>query len=117
MKYELFLPSSEERFNKALQMLLFTVQRFIQNHVVQYRKLLEDKKEVQLYSIEQDKINKSSIKFSSDNLEQWTRACKCLLTQLQRITYIIKLKDDHEQQKVLANDPLYAPTFNSKQQQ
>ena len=82
MKYELFLPSSEERFNKALQMLLFTVQRFIQNHVVQYRKLLEDKKEVQLYSIEQDKINKSSIKFSSDNLEQWTRACKCLLTQL-----------------------------------
>ena len=80
VKYELFLPSSEERFNKALQMLLFTVQRFIQNHVMQYRKLLEDKKEVQLYSIEQDKINKSSIKFSSDNLEQWTRACKCLLT-------------------------------------
>ena len=46
VKYELFLPSSEERFNKALQMLLFTVQRFIQNHVMLYRKLLEDKKEV-----------------------------------------------------------------------
>ena len=82
VKYELFLPSSEDRFNKALQMLLFTLQRFLQNHVIQYRRLLEDKKEVQLYPIEGDKINKSSIKYSGDNLEQWTRACKCLLTQL-----------------------------------
>ena len=33
-------------------MLLFTLQRFLQNHVIQYRRLLEDKKEVQLYPIE-----------------------------------------------------------------
>ena len=96
-------------------MLLFTVQRFIQNHVIQYRRLLEDKKEVQLYPIEQDKIFKSSIKYSGDNLEQWTRACKCLLTQLQWITYIIKLKDDFEQRQNFSNDPLYAQTFNNQQ--
>ena len=113
VKYELYLPSSEERFNKALHMLLYTVQRFVQNHVIQYRRLLEDKKEVQLYPIEAERIGKSSIKYSGDHLEQWTRACKCLLTQLQWITYIIKLRDDFEQKQNFSNEPIYAQTFNN----
>ena len=69
-----------------------------------------------MYPIEGDKINKSSIKYSGDNLEQWTRACKCLLTQLQWITYIIKLKDDFEQRQNFTNEPIYAQTYMAQQQ-
>ena len=76
-------------------MLLETVNLFITQHVVKYKKYL-DGKEVQLYFIDGDKINNSSIRYSSDGLEQWTRACKCLLTQLQWITLIIKHKDEAE---------------------
>lgn len=76
-------------------MLLETVNLFITQHVIKYKTYL-DGKEVQLCTIDGDKINNSSIKYSSDGLEQWTRACKCLLTQLQWITYIIKCKDEAE---------------------
>ena len=51
---------------------------------------------MQIYAIEGDKIHYSSIRYSSDGLEQWTRACKCLLTQLQLITLVIKHKDEAE---------------------
>jgi len=59
-------------------MLLETVNQFVTQHVNKYRDLLDGKK-VQLYQIEGDKINNSSIRYSSEGLEQWTRACKCLL--------------------------------------
>ncbi len=80
-EFELYLPSSEDRYNRALTMLLETVNLFITQHVDRYKDLLDGKK-VQLYHIEGDKINNSSIRYSSENLEQWTRACKCLLMQL-----------------------------------
>ena len=76
-------------------MLLETVNLFITQHVSKFRQYI-DGKEVQLCTIEGDKINNSSIKYSSDGLEQWTRACKCLLMQLQWITLIIKYKDEAE---------------------
>ena len=82
-------------------MLLETVNLFINHHVVKYKRFL-DNKSVQLYSIVGDKINNSSIRYSSDGLEQWTRACKSLLTQLQWITLIIKYKDDAEHKAATA---------------
>ena len=76
-------------------MLLETVNLFISQHVSKFKRYL-DGKEVALYAIEGDKIGNSSIRYSSDGLEQWTRACKCLLTQLQWITLVIKHKDEAE---------------------
>ena len=49
-------------------MLLETVNLFITQHVIKYKKYI-DGKEVQLCTIEGDKINNSSIKYSSDGLE------------------------------------------------
>ena len=49
-------------------MLLETVNLFITQHVDRYKDLLDGKK-VQLYHIEGDKINNSSIRYSSENLE------------------------------------------------
>jgi len=67
-KFELYLPSSEDRYNRALTMLLETVNIFITQHVVKYKKYL-DGKEVAIYTIEGDKINNSSIRYSNDGLE------------------------------------------------
>ena len=49
-KYELYLPSSEDRFNKALTMLLDCVHLFISQHVSKFKKY-NDNKEVMLYQI------------------------------------------------------------------
>ena len=35
-KFELYLPSSEERYNSALVMLLGTLKNFIEGHVIRY---------------------------------------------------------------------------------
>lgn len=77
-------------------MLLETVNLFITNHVSKFEHYLPTGNGVKIYNIEGDKINNSSIRYSSDGLEQWTRACKCLLNQLQKITHVIKLKDEAE---------------------
>ena len=61
------MPSSEDRFNKGLVMLLDCVARFTQ-HLQDYRRLL-DGKNVSLYTIAADKINQSSIKYSNDSME------------------------------------------------
>ena len=49
-------------------MLLETVNIFITQHVVKYKKYL-DGKEVAIYSIEGDKIHNSSIRYSNEGLE------------------------------------------------
>ena len=95
-KYELYMPSDENRYNRALTMLLETVNLFVTNHVSKFQHLLPSGNGVKIYTIDGDKINNSSIRYSNDGLEQWTRACKCLLTQLQKITHVIKLKDEAE---------------------
>ena len=42
-KFELYLSSSEDRFNRALTMLLETVNLFITHNVSRYRRHLEGK--------------------------------------------------------------------------
>ena len=73
------MPSNEDRFNKALQMLLDCVHLFTTQHVVNFKKYVEGK-DMLWFKIDQDKIHNSSIRYQADNLEQWTRACKFLLT-------------------------------------
>lgn len=63
------MPPSEDRFNRALTMLLKTVELFIASEMRKHRKYLADGKDVQLYAIEDDKIHNSSIRYSADNLE------------------------------------------------
>ena len=79
-------------------MLLSVVKDFINDFLMQYSHLVGGEREVQLFQIEKDKIDQgdSSIKYSKNNLLNWTHACKCLLMQLKRITDIIRIKDDKE---------------------
>ena len=81
-------------------MLLLVVKDFINDFLMQYSHLVGGEREVQLFPIEKDKIDQgdSSIKYSKNNLLNWTHACKCLLMQLKRITDIIRIKDDKEKQ-------------------
>ena len=67
-KYELYLPSSENNFNRALAMLLDTVNLFV-NWLVNKLSRVLDGKQVRLYPIEGDKIHNSSVRYSSDGLE------------------------------------------------
>ena len=45
--------------------------------------------EIVFYPIEKDTIKEVSIKFSEKDKEQWTRACKFLLLQLQKINIVL----------------------------
>jgi len=101
-KYELYMGSSEERFNKGLVMLLDVVDLFTHekgSFLKGHRHLIPKGKGGSSYFsvIQEDKINGSSIRFSSDNLEQWTRACKCMLADIQKVTVICKNKDAEDQ--------------------
>ena len=53
-------------------MLLSAVHDFIADHLMQYKSLLGSESQIQLFAIEQDKIDGKSIKYSSSNLVQWT---------------------------------------------
>lgn len=64
-KYELYLPSNEDRFNNALTMLLELVALFC-NSLKDYKDFVESKN-IQIYEIDGHLINKSSIKYSKEN--------------------------------------------------
>jgi len=104
-KMELYYTSSgsaEERFNKGLVMLLDALKRFVDHLNPLYSHLLKSQnKEVRLFEInlkeeKRETINKSEIRYSSEGIEAWTRACKCVLAQLQWICYVSKLKDEND---------------------
>jgi hypothetical protein len=82
---------SETSFNTGMELLLDAVSQLCE-YLKRKFGLIEGKS--QFYPIEKGKINKQSIRFSQDAMEQWTRACKFLLIQLQRINLVIKLSDE-----------------------
>lgn len=109
------MPTSETTFNAGMELLLDTV-GVLCDYLKKKFGLIEGKsKDHQFYAIEKGKINKQSIKFSADTMEQWTRACKFLLIQMQRINIVIKMKDEAEQIGSFKADPLYS--FNQMPQQ
>lgn len=79
-------------------MLLDCVGLFMAFVLPMESELLKDIK-VQKCAIVGDKINASSIQYKPDNKEQWTRACKHLLTNLQYLCTISKLKDELNQRQ------------------
>lgn len=106
----LYMPTNETSFNTGMELLLDTVGSFC-DYIKKKFGLIEGKsKDHEFYPIEKGKINKQSIKFSADIMEQWTRACKFLLIQLQRINIVIKMKDEAEQLGSFKADPSYCFT-------
>ncbi len=87
-KMELYYTSSgsaEERYNRGLVMLLDALNRFVDHLNPLYSRLVQHQnKEVRLFEINmkeerKETINKSEIRYSSEGIEAWTRACKCVL--------------------------------------
>lgn len=78
-KYKLFMPTSETSFNTGMELLLDLVSQLCEYLKKKFGLIEGKSKENQFYPIEKGKINKQSIKFSADAMEQWTRACKFLL--------------------------------------
>ncbi len=87
-KMELYYTSSgsaEERYNRGLVMLLDALSRFLDHLNPLYSRLVQHQnKEVRLFEINmkeerKETINKSEIRYSSEGIEAWTRACKCVL--------------------------------------
>ena len=89
------MPTNEATFNTGMELLLETVCQ-LSDYLKKEFKIVGTK-DINFYAIEKGKINRQSIKFSFDALEQWTRACKFLLIQLQRINLVISMKDEQEQ--------------------
>ncbi len=79
LKGELYY-GNEEKFNTGLEMLLDCVALFMEALKGEDTKLTGEKMKKCL--ILGDKIDQSSIIYKSDSKEQWTRACKCLLTNI-----------------------------------
>ena len=108
---ELHMPTSESSFNKGLVMLLDCLHQFTV-HLEPYSNLLG--RSVMVTVIEGDKINQSSIKYSSESMEQWTRACKCMLYQLQQLCLVSQFKDKEDQKTQHTNDPVLASLATMK---
>ncbi len=58
-----------------------------------------------------DKIEQSSITYNSESKEQWTRACKCLLMNVQWICVISKFRDDQNQRKKHQEDSVHSTIY------
>jgi hypothetical protein len=65
-------------------------------------------KSVVLYPVQEDKIHQGSIRYSNDSMESWTRACKCMLTQLQHLCLVFQTKEEEEQKRQHGSDPMIA---------
>jgi len=87
-------------------LLLELVEGFMQSVGPESADLLAGQK-VKKFAIVGDKIDSSSIVYKPDNKEQWTRACKCLLANLQYLCVVSKFRDEHNQRQAHLQDPVY----------
>jgi hypothetical protein len=62
---------------------------------------------IRKFEIKGDKIDSSSIIYKGDNKEHWTRACKCLLANMQYLCVLSKFKDERNQRDAHREDPVY----------
>lgn len=107
MKYELYYVNNESSFNKGMTLLLECVGSFMAHVQPGQSDLLQGEK-IKKCAIVGDKIDSSSIIYKADNKEQWTRACKCLLTNLQYLCIVSKMRDEQGQKQAHILDPVYA---------
>lgn len=123
-KYELFYGTSESGFNTGMTLLLQCVKNFMEWCEKQGLDELISGERVKKCAIgsansgndhnDVDKIEGSSIVYSSDSKEQWTRACKCLLMNVQRICLISKFSEDLNQRKKHQEDSVYSTVSNNR---
>jgi beclin 1 len=102
-KYELFMPSNEERYNQGLVFLLDSLKSLTNYVESNYGSLVQKmfaakeymniKNQTCRLDINSDLIGKQSIKYNSNNLPQWTKACKYFLTKLQYLVLMSVLFD------------------------
>ena len=110
IKYELYMPSSEDRYSQGLVFLLDAVKHLAEHVERQHSHLLQtmlpaerfkdfvlNRQRLEIGGGGGDLIGKHSIKFKSDDLPQWTKACKNLLTKLQHLILLSVLRDQSEQ--------------------
>jgi len=93
-KFELFMPSNENRFNYALVQLLDCT-RDMCDYVQKTFTFLEKNRVP--YAITGETIGQYSIKYNSARLEDWTKACKYFLTNIKWLVFASAWKDMMEQ--------------------
>lgn len=104
-KFDLYRENGEVSFNKGMKELLTCVGLFIANQSPQYPELIRSEKLV-VKTIVGDKIDCCSIEYLQ-NKDQWTRACKALLTNLSFLQTLCKLKEESQQKISHQNDMIY----------
>ena len=121
-KYELYygVPGvTEERFNKALCMLLDCLRCLMQDVQLKMQNQLSATDRASkslLYKIEQDKIGGQTIKYSSSETGKWTGSMKYFLTNLQWLVYMSQLKDMADQQTNVNMDDLNITKDSTEEQ-
>ena len=118
-KYELFYGQSEAGFNTGMTQLLQCVKAFIEWIVSKQLDKLIEKEGVKKCQIggppnDFDKIEQSSIMYNYDSKEQWTRACKCLLMNVQWICVVCKFYEDQNQIHKNQQDAVHSTLKSSK---
>jgi beclin len=93
IKYELYYVYNDSNFNKGMQLLLECIAGFMA-FVQPMEQDLVKQDRIKKCAIVGDKIDSQSIIYKQDAKEQWTRACKCMLTNLQYLATISKLRDE-----------------------
>jgi len=106
VKYELYMPSNEDRYNQGLVLVLDAVRTLTQyvdqnhGHIVQELLPPDRLKSLRMQNsrleIQGDLIGRVSFKYNSGNLPEWTKACKYFLTKLQYLILLSVLRDQNE---------------------
>eukprot|EP00347_Sterkiella_histriomuscorum_P012786 403367229 len=99
IKYELYLPSNEERFNNGLCCVLDALNSLCLFVCQSYSQQRSQERHKTLFKIQLETINGISIKYNSNDLPTWTKACKYFLTNLQYLIYMSLIRDQYEQQQ------------------
>ena len=108
VKFDLFMPGKEEQFSQGLVCLLAVLndlQKFVGLNYA-FERLHESlggrqaaydfarlEKHKTVFKIAGDCINGVSIRYNSNDLPAWTRACKYYLTNLQHLVYMSVVRD------------------------
>jgi hypothetical protein len=102
----LYLGASEDRFCQALVYLLDCVRQLCDFAERQHGHLLQSMLPPERYrdlqgnrarlEITGELIGKQSIRYKPDDLPQWCKACKNMLTKLQHLCVLSVLRDQNE---------------------